>query len=123
VILDERIDSRGEVRRARLEARPDDAVFFDDEAGHTGLVPGRALVDVMTHFGRPLADGIIAAGEVIPLGDGMQLRMLRYRAQVDAEPRDYLVLEGGPEPLAAISRTVAAALRYLIGRGRAGQAG
>lgn len=86
-----------------------------DDGIHGALSVG-AIAKVMERYGRPL-DLSLAPLEGTPrlgLGDAGSLRMLRFRARVDTEARDYLVWErDGAEPLAALSNGVAAALRYL----------
>jgi hypothetical protein len=90
------------------------AITCDD--GIHGALSVAAIERVIERYGRPL-DLAIAPLDGTPrleLGDGSSLRMLRFRARVDVEARDYLILERtGAEPVAALSNGVAAALRYL----------
>lgn len=116
VLLDERLDDSGKSIRTWLVSLADGDVELRDDTGLCGRLPGSAILTVMRRYGRPLDDGIEADGEPVDLGDGKQLRMLRFRAQVDADSRDYAVLEGDGEPMAAMARTVAAALRFLLER-------
>ncbi|WP_428269732.1 hypothetical protein [Haliangium sp.] len=79
-----------------------------------GRVSSQAVVVVMRRYGQPLTAGIAIEGPRLALGAGASLARLRWRAQVDASAREYLVLCGaGAEPLAALAGGVAAALRHL----------
>jgi hypothetical protein len=113
VLIDEHIRPDGELVRTHLEAAGDDRVRLvaDDLRGELSAA---AVEKVMSRYGRPLDPAIEVTGEAIDVG-AARLTRLRYRAQVDAEARDWLVWQaGGAEPLAALSNGVAAALRYLV---------
>jgi hypothetical protein len=94
----------------------DGRVTIVSDDGIHGQLSVHAIGKVMERYGRPL-DLAIAPLEGTPrleLGDFGALRMLRFRARVDVEARDYLVWDRAEgEPLAALSNGVAAALRYL----------
>jgi hypothetical protein len=120
LLLDERIRPDGS--RARTWARVDGAaVWIADDDGGSGPLPVAAVAQVMARFGRPLAEGVRAAGDQLALPGGATLRRLRFHAAVDATGRDYLVWEApGAEPVAALATTAAAALRHLAARLGAG---
>jgi hypothetical protein len=90
-------------------------VITSDDGIH-GALSIAAIGKVIERYGRAL-DLALAPLEGTPrlaLDGAGSLRMLRFRARVDVEARDYLVWErDGAEPLAALSNGVAAALRYL----------
>lgn len=95
----------------------DGRVTITSDDGIHGKLSIAAIAKVMERYGKPL-DPVIAPVDpespALPLADGSALRMLRFRARVDADYRDYLVWEReGQESLAALSNGVAAALRYL----------
>ncbi len=84
-----------------------------------GVVPEAALVVVLRRYGRPLEPELISqvAPPALHLAAGATVAHLRWRAAVDAAPRDWIVLaEPGREPVAALSPAVGAALRHLAGR-------
>ncbi len=115
LLLDERIRPDGSHAKTWGTCVDDGAVVIRDDDGATGRLPRLALERVMTRFGRPLEEGATLDGEYLDLTDGYRLRRYRFHAIVDAEARDYLVWERPDgEPLAALSTTVAAALRFLI---------
>lgn len=90
-------------------------VTVTSDDGIRGSLSPAAIEKVIERYGRPL-DLTVAPIEEAPrltVGE-MTLRMLRFRARVDVEARDYIVLErDGEDPIAALSNGVAAALRYL----------
>jgi hypothetical protein len=86
-----------------------------------GVVPEAAAIVVLRRYGRPLEPEIVAqvAPPALHLAAGATVAHLRWRAAVDAAPRDWIVLaEPGREPVAALSPAVGAALRHLASRGR-----
>jgi hypothetical protein len=119
LVLAERIRPDGSHARSWAEPSADGtALLVADDDGVRGLLPVVAVDRVMARYGRPLEEGLALDGESIELAGGYRLRRFRFHAIVDAEARDYLVWERpGEEPLAAISATVAAALRFLVGGG------
>jgi hypothetical protein len=119
LVLAERIRPDGSYARSWAEPSADGtAMVVVDDDGVRGVLPILAVDRVMVRYGRPLEDGLAADGTSIALAGGYRLRRFRFHAVVDAEARDYLVWERpGDEPLAAISTTVAAALRFLVGAG------
>ena len=143
LLIDERLDDEGAVRRTHLQRvqlvqpvpdptpdlaagqgdhRPGIApvVVIRQDGDVLGALPVSVLAAVMVRYGRPLDPDI----EILPstgpgpshldLGDDRRLETLRFRARVDASSRDYLVWRAPGQPaLAALSRTVAGALRHL----------
>lgn len=115
--IDEHIRLDGTTVRTRLGFDGRVTVTCDD--GIHGALSIAAIGKVMERYGRPLDTQIAplpseAESPRLPLGEAGALCMLRFKARVDAEPRDYLVWERSDgEPLAALSTGVAAALRYL----------
>ena len=118
LLIDEhiRLDGTTVVTRLGFE---DGRLTVESDDGIRGVLSVHAIGKVMERYGRPL-DTTVAPlpGESdaprLALGGAGRLCMLRFRARVDVEPRDYLVWEReGDEPLAALSNGVAAALRYL----------
>lgn len=117
LLIDERILAGGEHARVWASVA-DGRVLLEDDAGALGALPVLALDRVMVRFGRALDPEIALADEALACGGGRVLRRLRFHARVDTEARDYLVWERpGEEPIAAISTTVAAALRHLVASG------
>ncbi len=118
-VLDERIDDGGRVVATTLDL-VDGGLHLCDGAGVSATIPVTYLDAVMRRYGRPLDDGVTAAGPVLELGGGRRLRALRFRAAVDVDVRDYAVYEvDGAEPVAALGRDVAAALVHLARAARA----
>ncbi len=126
LVLAERIRPDGSHARSWAEPSADGtALLVADDDGVRGFLPVLAVDRVMTRYGRPLEDGLATDGDAadgadgsIVLAGGYRLRSFRFHAIVDAEARDYLVWERpGDEPLAAISATVAAALKFLVAAG------
>ncbi|HEY1554217.1 MAG TPA: hypothetical protein VGF94_05250 [Kofleriaceae bacterium] len=116
LLLDERIRADGSVARSWARCTGGKLELADDDGTH-GALSIAALDRVMCRYGRPLADGVAPAGDVLELPDGRRLSRLRYHAAVDAIARDYLVWErAGEAPLAVLATHATAALRYLVGR-------
>jgi len=117
VLIDEHIRLDGTTVQTHLGFDGRVTVTCDD--GVRGALSVGAIGKVMERYGRPLDTQVApmpspSEAPRLALGDAGTLCMLRFRARVDAEPRDYLVWEReGGEPLAALSTGVAAALRYL----------
>lgn len=112
-LIDEEILGDGSYQRTYLRA--DDAeIVFRDESGLEGTFAARVIVSVIARYGHPLDDAVMAGGPILPIGDEAFLQVLRFRARVDVEARHYVVLTvENQEPIAALSRVVAGALRYL----------
>jgi hypothetical protein len=114
MVIDERIADDGGYVRTVLERQGDRVVLRDGDSPVGALAPA-AVVAVMQRYGRPLEDGLEPDEPGLELAAGIRLRRLRFRAQVDADTRDWLVLDSdGAEPLAALAGSVAAALRFLV---------
>jgi hypothetical protein len=115
LLIDEHLRLDGTTVRTHLGFEDGRVVVTSDDGIH-GALSTAAIGKVMERYGRPL-DLTVAPLEGTPrldLDGAGSLRMLRFRARVDVEARDYLVWErDGAEPLAALSNGVAAALRYL----------
>lgn len=116
LLIDEHIRIDGVVVRTHLGFDHGRITVTSDD-GIRGALSTAAITKVMERYGRPL-DLVVAplppAVEAprLPLGDVGSLLMLRFKARVDADSRDYLVWERDrAEPLAALSNGVAAALR------------
>ena len=118
LLIDEHIRIDGVVVRTHLGYEGGRITVTSDDGIH-GALSTAAIAKVMERYGRPLDLTVAplpepAAAPRLPLGDEGSLLMLRFKARVDADSRDYLVWERGrDEPLAALSNGVAAALRYL----------
>ena len=113
LLIDEHLLIDGTPVRTHLGFDGDRVTITCDD-GISGALSTGAIGKVMERYGRPLESSVALEGPRLELGAGAALRMLRYRAQVDAIARDYLVWErDGGEPLAALSDGVASALRYL----------
>ena len=118
LLIDEHIRIDGVVVRTHLGFDSGRITVTSDD-GIRGALSTAAIAKVMERYGRPLDLAVAplpspAEAPRLPLGDVGSLLMLRFKARVDADSRDYLVWEREPgEPLAALSNGVAAALRYL----------
>lgn len=114
VLIDEHIRPDGELVRTHLEGVGDDRVRLVADDGVRGELSAAALEKVMGRYGKPLDPDIAVTGDSIALGP-VKVVLLRYRAPVDVQARDWLVWQApGAEPIAALSNGVAAALRYLV---------
>jgi hypothetical protein len=116
VLIDEHIRPDGGLVRTHLEGLGADRVRLVGDDGVHGELSLAAVEKVMTRYGRALDPSVVLTSDAdaIDLATG-RLSMLRWRAAVDAEPRDYLVWHAAnSEPIAALSNGVAAALRYLV---------
>ena len=117
VLVAEHILPDGARSRTHLHEAPGGVRLRVDQDGTDAVLSGAAVEAVMQRYGRPLdPDCDVDRGESITLGVGKSLERLRFRAAVDVEARDYLVLRGRGEPLAALATGVAAALRFLARR-------
>jgi len=117
VLVAEHILPDGGRSLTHLEEAPGGVRLRVDQDGTDALLPGAAVEAVMQRYGKPLDPAHDeAGGEAITLGVGKSLERMRFRAAVDVEARDYLVLRGTGEPLAALATGVAAALRFLARR-------
>jgi hypothetical protein len=119
-VIDERLDAAGEPHRTTLRHDEHKQGFLavEDDGVLLGHVSELAVRTVMQRYARALEDQVVVDGPWLALGED-RLRRMRYRAAVDAIGRDYLVWESGQEPpAAALSISVAAALRHLATMGR-----
>lgn len=93
-------------------------VVVEEGGAPLGALSIDAVVVVLRRYGKPLDASVALEGAPrLPLGDGRAVVRLHWRAAVDADARDWLVLvEPGREPVAALSPGIAAALRYLAAR-------
>lgn len=115
LLIDEHLRPDGVAVRTRLGFDGRRVTLAADD-GVAGALSVAAVERVMARYGRPLdlEAASLDGAPRLALGEGRALAMLRFRARVDADGRDYLVWEApGREPLAALSNGVAAALRYL----------
>lgn len=111
-LIDERLDAAGELHRTTLRRQGEQLVVEDDGAP-LGRISLLALRTVMQRYARALDPDVPIDGPTLDFG-AERLRRMRYRAAVDAIGRDYLVWESGEAaPAAALSISVAAALRHL----------
>lgn len=114
LLIDEHIRADGALVRTHLDRDGDHVVITSDDGVHGRLSLG-ALDRVLQRYGKPLEAGVELVGDALDFGDGHVLRHLRWKAPVDAAPRDWLVWAApGVEPVAALANGVAAALRYLV---------
>jgi hypothetical protein len=114
IIIDERIDQEGCHRQTFLKKINSDYVLV--ESGQQAELPGRAIIVTMQRYGRELNHDISLSSDGLPLGERGVLIPFRFHARVDAEARHYLAwCEKGQAPIGALSRDIAAALRYLSG--------
>lgn len=115
-LIDERLDADGTLHRITLRSEGE-ALVVEEDGAVLGRISALVVRTVMQRYARPLDPDVPIAGPVLELGggpSGERLRRLRYRAAVDAIGRDYLVWEtSGAAPAAALSVSVAAALRHL----------
>lgn len=118
LLIDEHIRIDGVAVRTYLGFEDRRLTITSDDGIH-GALSTAAIAKVMERYGRPLDLAVAplpgpSEAPRLPLGDVGSLLMLRFKARVDADSRDYLVWERDrAEPLAALSNGVAAALRYL----------
>ena len=118
LLIDEHIRIDGVAVRTHL-GFADGRITVTSDDGIHGALSTAAIAKVMERYGRPLDVQVAplpdaAESPRLPLGEHGALLMLRFKARVDADFRDYLVWERDRhEPLAALSNGVAAALRYL----------
>ena len=116
--IDEQLDSDGVAIVTTLALTDGGALELVHGAAPPARLPVLAVERVFARFGRELdpdADGPAAAR--LDLGAVGVLRPLRFHAIVDAEARDYLVLDRpGEPPSAALATTIAGALRHLARR-------
>lgn len=118
-LIDEHIRPDSTVARVTLRVTGGHVIVDEDDAP-LGALSIDAVLVVLRRYGRPLDDEVareLADAPRLALDAGRAIARLRWRAAVDAGPRDYLVLiEPDREPLAALGPGVAAALRYLAAR-------
>jgi len=119
MLIAEHLDSTGRAIRVELTCQRlpsgESVARLDSSDGISGHLPVAVVAAVMRRYGRPLDDGVTLSGPLVEFGGGT-LHHVRYRAQVDADGRDYLVWDADGELLAALSNGVAAALRHLVAR-------
>lgn len=88
-----------------------------DDGATLGVISVGTLCKIMHRYGRPLDSAAGEPSEVMLLSEGRSIGRLQFRAAVDASSRDYAVLtEPGREPLAALGRQLASALRFVLTR-------
>ncbi len=123
LLIDEQIRPDSQVVRTYLTAEGDRLRIGLEVAGAPvggGVLSTGAVLHVVRRYARALDDEVTAAIPGAPrleLPDGIALVCLHWRAVVDADGRDWLVLVApGEEPQAALATGVAAALRYLVAR-------
>lgn len=121
--IDEHIRADSQVVRTYAALDGDRVRISVDVSGTEiagGLLPVAVVVQVMRRYARPLDDEVgatLSDAPRIELGGGIALARLHWRAVVDADGRDWLVLiVPGEPPQAALATGVAAALAYLIER-------
>ncbi len=110
--IDESINTNG-VTVATTLCITDSGAMISVDNNKPMTLPVRALLLVMRRFGRELDPTIAVDGEQLELGSGMSLCQLQFRAQVDVEPKSYLVLVGDGANKAALSNVVTSALLHL----------
>lgn len=117
-VVSEHIQADGRHELTALAPRGGEFALLVDGV-ERGRLTALAVVVVLRRYGRALDPSVAAdldAAPALALDATRTLRRLHWRAAVDADARDWLVLaEPGSEPLAAISPTVGAALRHLAG--------
>lgn len=118
MLVAEHILPDGERSWTHLDEAPGGVRLRVDPDGTDAVLPGSAVEAVMHRYGKPLDPAHDPGdGQSITLGVGKSLHHMRFRAAVDVEARDYLVLRGhGEDPVAALATGVAAALRFLARR-------
>lgn len=94
-----------------------------DDRAVLGAISVGTLARLMRRYGRPLDREITgssdALDDVLELSGQRSIARLQFRAAVDAASRDYVVWrEPGCEPLAALGRQIASALRFVLRRAR-----
>lgn len=116
--IDEQLGDDGAPIVTTLAVTAGGALELVHGGGPPAQLPMLAIDRVFARFGReldPAADG--PAPAQLDLGAIGVLRPLRFHAIVDAEARDYLVLDRpGQPPSAALATTIAGALRHLARR-------
>ena len=129
LLLDESLRDDGSPRQMYLalastdKGRDEPYIRVLDDGAELGLVSVGTLQRIMDRYGRALdarIDSQTGGPESrLALNAGRSLGRLQFRAAVDAASRDYVVWrEPGREPLAALGRQIATALRYLFEHAR-----
>lgn len=115
-LVDEHI--RPDSTVARVTLRLDGGrVVVDEDGAPLGALSIDAVLVVLRRYGKPLDAEVALAGPRLDLDGGRAIVRLHWRAAVDADGRDWLVLvEPERDPVAALAPGVAAALRYLAAR-------
>jgi hypothetical protein len=118
LLIDERLDGDGEPLRTWLHVAAGAEAIALTFGGETVPLPARALVVAMRRYGRELEPGVEPGGERHEVAGSGTIERMRFRAGVDADGRDYLVWrEPDRPPLAALSKQIAAALRFFAAGG------
>jgi hypothetical protein len=127
LLIDEHIRADSRLVRTWLALQPGDKVAIEvgldrEPAEIIAALSAGAVAHVLRHYGRALDEAVVPAlegADRLALAPGLEVARLRWRAAVDADGRDWLVLiAAGAEPVAALAPGVAAALRF-IAAGRA----
>lgn len=126
MLLDEHIHPDGRIERIHLavdlaiEAADSPRIrILESVDERTPAAIGTLTVDIMAaimrRYARPLERHVHPQGARLQLGCGRALAHLQFRAAVDASSRDYVVwIEPDAEPIGALGRQIAAALRFLV---------
>ena len=127
LLVSEHVDADGGVERTLLIGSADAVLLAVLRHGEEGAeasvqalaeIPAGALDAVMRRYGKPLAEDVPEPEPVLALGNGAVLSTFRHLARFDVIARDYVYYRPGADSpgLAALSVTVAAALRFLAVR-------
>lgn len=138
LLIDESLADDGSPRQMHLALEParldsgSAAIRVLDDGAELGMISEGALAKIMGRYGRPLdariAESLAAelarpaqtSVQVMSLSGNRSLARMKFRAAVDAASRDYVVWrEPGREPLAALGRQLATALRFVLQSARA----
>ena len=123
IVIDESLGDDGEPRQMVLVRIPTNAgqnearLRVVDHGVDIGMVSAGVLAGIMARYGRPLDNQVAAPARGLDLGGQRSIGRVQFRAAVDAASRDYVVWRAPDrEPLAALGRQLATALRYLLER-------
>ena len=125
ILIDESLRDDGSPRQMFLVRVPANAgagpphLRVVDDGAELGVISAGVMARLMHRYGRPLDSQVEPPGDGLALGAGRSVGRLAFRAAVDAASRDYVVLcEPAREPLAALGRHIATALRHVLARAR-----